>query len=62
MIPEFCGHGIGSYFHGPPDIIHIGMLYASVIVFVVDMNSSQERLRMNFHLSDVGSYLIDFCL
>ncbi|XP_070208125.1 methionine aminopeptidase 1D, mitochondrial-like isoform X2 [Littorina saxatilis] len=23
VIPEFCGHGIGEYFHGPPDIIHI---------------------------------------
>jgi len=28
VIPTFCGHGIGSYFHGPPDIIHVG-LYAS---------------------------------
>lgn len=25
VIPAFCGHGIGSYFHGPPDIIHVGM-------------------------------------
>ena len=24
IIPAFCGHGIGSYFHGPPDIVHIG--------------------------------------
>ncbi|KAL3866862.1 hypothetical protein ACJMK2_044118 [Sinanodonta woodiana] len=23
VIPYFCGHGIGSYFHGPPDIFHI---------------------------------------
>ncbi len=22
-IPVFCGHGIGEYFHGPPDIIHV---------------------------------------
>ncbi|XP_008545943.1 uncharacterized protein LOC103570115 [Microplitis demolitor] len=22
VIPAFCGHGIGSYFHGPPDIYH----------------------------------------
>lgn len=21
-IPEFIGHGIGSYFHGPPEIYH----------------------------------------
>ena len=24
VIPEFCGHGIGSYFHGAPDIFHFG--------------------------------------
>lgn len=23
VFPVFCGHGIGSYFHGPPDIIHV---------------------------------------
>ncbi|XP_014665107.1 PREDICTED: methionine aminopeptidase 1D, mitochondrial-like isoform X2 [Priapulus caudatus] len=22
-VPDFCGHGIGKYFHGPPCIIHI---------------------------------------
>lgn len=22
VIPNFCGHGIGTYFHGPPEIIH----------------------------------------
>lgn len=22
VVPSFCGHGIGSYFHGPPDIFH----------------------------------------
>jgi len=22
VIREFCGHGIGSFFHGPPDILH----------------------------------------
>lgn len=22
VVPVFCGHGIGSYFHGPPDIFH----------------------------------------
>ena len=21
--PSLCGHGIGEYFHGPPDIIHV---------------------------------------
>ncbi|RUS89352.1 hypothetical protein EGW08_002872 [Elysia chlorotica] len=23
VIPFFCGHGIGTYFHGPPDIVHV---------------------------------------
>ncbi|XP_041365122.1 methionine aminopeptidase 1D, mitochondrial-like [Gigantopelta aegis] len=23
VVPVFCGHGIGEYFHGPPDIFHI---------------------------------------
>ncbi|XP_012937492.1 methionine aminopeptidase 1D, mitochondrial isoform X2 [Aplysia californica] len=23
VIPNFCGHGIGQYFHGPPDIVHV---------------------------------------
>ncbi|KAH9489669.1 Methionine aminopeptidase 1D, mitochondrial [Bulinus truncatus] len=23
VIPFFCGHGIGKYFHGPPDIVHV---------------------------------------
>ncbi|XP_064644155.1 methionine aminopeptidase 1D, mitochondrial-like [Lineus longissimus] len=22
VMPNLCGHGIGSYFHGPPDVIH----------------------------------------
>lgn len=22
VVPAFCGHGIGTYFHGPPDIYH----------------------------------------
>lgn len=24
VIPAFVGHGIGSYFHGPPEILHFG--------------------------------------
>ena len=27
IIPMFAGHGIGSYFHGPPDIFHCGNSY-----------------------------------
>lgn len=26
VVPAFLGHGIGSYFHGPPEIFHIGRL------------------------------------
>lgn len=26
IVPAFAGHGIGTYFHGPPDILHFGML------------------------------------
>ncbi|KAK3097890.1 hypothetical protein FSP39_014199 [Pinctada imbricata] len=26
VIPHFCGHGIGSYFHGPPEILHYAYL------------------------------------
>jgi methionine aminopeptidase len=22
VVPNFIGHGIGRYFHGPPDILH----------------------------------------
>ncbi|XP_044740443.1 methionine aminopeptidase 1D, mitochondrial isoform X2 [Chrysoperla carnea] len=27
VVPAFCGHGIGSYFHGPPEIIHMENAY-----------------------------------
>ncbi|KAK2143226.1 hypothetical protein LSH36_863g00029 [Paralvinella palmiformis] len=23
VVPDFCGHGIGDYFHGPPTIVHV---------------------------------------
>lgn len=29
VVLEFCGHGIGSYFHGPPDIVHVGEFSSS---------------------------------
>lgn len=25
VVPSLVGHGIGSYFHGPPDIYHCGL-------------------------------------
>lgn len=24
VVPAFIGHGIGTYFHGPPEILHFG--------------------------------------
>ena len=27
VIPAFTGHGIGTYFHGPPDIFHMNNSY-----------------------------------
>lgn len=26
VIPAFIGHGIGKYFHGPPEVLHFGWL------------------------------------
>ena len=26
-MPQFTGHGIGHYFHGPPDIYHVPNTY-----------------------------------
>lgn len=26
VVPDFVGHGIGTYFHGPPTICHYGKL------------------------------------
>ncbi len=31
MIGAFTGHGIGSYFHGPPDIYHVENSYPGVM-------------------------------
>lgn len=45
VIPVFCGHGIGSFFHGPPDIIHIGWLlfFIALINVMVVCNSDAWR-------------------
>ncbi len=32
VIGAFTGHGIGSYFHGPPDIFHVKNNYPGVMV------------------------------
>ncbi|TRY74391.1 hypothetical protein TCAL_04601 [Tigriopus californicus] len=31
VVPAFIGHGIGSYFHGPPDIYHVPNRYPGVL-------------------------------
>ncbi|GAB6032100.1 Methionine aminopeptidase 1D, mitochondrial [Chamberlinius hualienensis] len=31
VIPDICGHGIGTYFHGPPDILHFGNGFAGIM-------------------------------
>jgi methionyl aminopeptidase len=30
VVPVFVGHGIGKYFHGPPDIYHIPTKYPGI--------------------------------
>ncbi len=32
VVPVFIGHGIGSYFHGPPDIYHFPSKYPGKLV------------------------------
>lgn len=27
VVPCFIGHGIGTYFHGPPDVLHFGKVW-----------------------------------
>lgn len=31
VVPAFIGHGIGSYFHGPPDIYHVPNRYPGIL-------------------------------
>lgn len=52
--PTFCGHGIGSYFHGPPDIFHVGNNFGGFMkpgmVFTVEpvvTMGSQEMEMLN---------------
>lgn len=35
MIPSVLGHGIGEYFHGLPDIYHIGKYQYSTLLKIV---------------------------
>ena len=45
--PRFIGHGIGRYFHGPPDILHSGRLVATILSKLVLY--SKLKLTINFH-------------
>lgn len=31
VLPAFLGHGIGEYFHGPPEIFHMCMYFLNTI-------------------------------
>jgi methionyl aminopeptidase len=31
VVPAFTGHGVGAYFHGPPDIYHVPNTYPGVM-------------------------------
>ena len=32
VVQDFCGHGIGQFFHGPPTILHYGKKEAGIIL------------------------------
>ena len=47
VVPAFIGHGIGSYFHGPPDIYHCWNSYPGTMepgmTFTIEPVISQVR-------------------
>ncbi|XP_055956700.1 methionine aminopeptidase 1D, mitochondrial [Patella vulgata] len=42
VMPMFCGHGIGEYFHGPPDVIHFDSSYKDDTVMKEGMTFTIE--------------------
>lgn len=45
IVPDFIGHGIGTFFHGPPQICHYSMLCAFnyfTIMFIPDFDNKLE--------------------
>lgn len=44
VIPFFCGHGIGTYFHGPPDIVHVPSDYAGTETMKAGMTFTIEPI------------------
>lgn len=67
VVPAFTGHGIGSYFHGPPEILHfrnlfiyyaqIGMPLKGVCVFLFVGNKEDGLMKagMTFTIEPVIS-------
>ena len=49
VVPVFIGHGIGTYFHGPPDIYHFPSKYPGknlyiLLIYIIDKRS--DKLEM----------------
>ena len=47
VIPFFCGHGIGEYFHGLPSILHFGEFRALYLSRVCKIFACKENRRMS---------------
>jgi len=63
VIPIFTGHGIGSYFHGPPDIFHVGNTYPGVmepgVTFTVEPLLSEGEPRVGIYEDDWTAVTMD---
>ena len=44
VVPVFIGHGIGTYFHGPPDIYHIPSRYPGNLFLVMQSKFSTSQI------------------
>lgn len=47
VVPAFLGHGIGSYFHGPPEIYHISTVLAGECIVSRDLIGNFTRKRLS---------------
>ena len=61
VVPHFIGHGIGTYFHGPPDILHFSKFYLCSHLFfytlihfpyLVDLNNVYFKAGLGLLMSD----------
>lgn len=48
IIPAFAGHGIGTYFHGPPDIFHCGEYV--FINSILNFSLKNETIHIDFNV------------